>query len=163
MDKHIWKIDLVLILLSVGVLMGIFGYAQPLVIAPIDEYASLEGGVLFEFEGADVLMIDDNMEFSSPDEYRVLNGLILELEPGIYYWKVKGVLGSEVRTLTIKSVLELMLVETEDGMAVVNAGNVRLNVDVYDGEELVERKKLGVDGELGIKDQESVRVVGGME
>lgn len=144
MNKHIWKIDLAIVLASVFVLMGLVGYAQPLVIAPLDEYESVVGDVLFSFERADVLLIDDNMDFSTPRKYEVSDGLRVRLEPGVYYWKVSGVLGSEVRTLTINSVVDLELVEREDGFGVVNAGNVRLNVDVFDGGELVERKKLGV-------------------
>ncbi len=144
MKEHIWKIDLIIILISVFVIMGVVGYARPLVIAPFDDYESLNGEILFEFEGADILMIDDNVDFSSPEEYNVDNGLVLELEPGVYYWKVVGVLGSEVRMLTINSKVELMLVESGSGWGVVNAGNVRLNVDVYDGKELIERKKLAV-------------------
>lgn len=148
MKKHIWKIDLVIIGISVLVLMGLVGYSRPLVIAPIDDYESLDGDILFEFERADVLLIDDNMDFTTPDEYDVEEGLRVSLEPGVYYWKVSGVLGSEVRTLTINSRVELELIETEEGFGVVNAGNIRLNVDVYDGEELVERMKLGV-GDVG--------------
>ena len=144
MNKHIWKIDLLLVLISVGVLMGLVGYAQPLVIAPLDEYVSTDGEVLFEFARAEVLLIDDNMDFTSPDEYDVVDGLKVRLEPGVYYWKVRGVLGSEVRTLTINSVVELRLIESEYGFEVVNAGNVRLNVDVYDGDELLEKKKVEV-------------------
>jgi len=150
MNKHIWKVDLVLVLVSVFVLMGLVGYARPLVIAPLDEYESVDGEVLFEFDRADVLLIDDNMDFTTPDEYRVAEGVKVGLEPGIYYWKVKGVLGSEIRILTIKSSVELKLIETLGGFSVVNAGNVRLNVDVYNGNELVEKKKLdigeGIDG-----------------
>ncbi len=148
MNKHIWKVDLVLVLVSVFVLMGIVGYARPLVIAPLDEYESVDGEVLFEFDRADVLLIDDNMDFTTPDEYRVAEGVKVGLEPGIYYWKVKGVLGSEIRILTIKSSVELKLVETPDGFSVVNAGNVRLNVDVYNGNELVEKKKLDIGGDI---------------
>lgn len=168
MNKHIWKIDLVIILVSAFVLMGLVGYARPLVIAPLDEYESLNGEVLFEFEGADVLLIDDNMEFTTPDEYVVSDGLKVRLNSGVYYWKVVGVLGSEVRMLTINSVVDLELVEipldTKDqtGQAkfgVVNAGNVRLNVDVYDGEELIERRKLDVDESVGGGD----KFVGEME
>lgn len=161
MSKHIWKIDLVVIGISVLILMGLVGYARPLVIAPFDEYESLDGEILFEFERADVLLIDDNADFTTPDEYRVVGGERVELEPGVYYWKVSGVLGSEVRKLTINSRIELELIETEEGMAVINAGNVRLNVDVYDGDELVERMKLGVgdiseegDGFIGGYDNE---------
>jgi hypothetical protein len=144
MEKHILKIDLIVILVSVFVLMGIVGYARPLIIAPFDEYESMDGEVLFEFARADILLIDDNEDFTTPDEYRIVDGERVELEPGIYYWRVSGVLGSEVRKLTINSRVELELVERGEGMAVVNAGNVRLNVDVYDGEELIEKKKLDV-------------------
>ena len=144
MNWEIGKIDLIVIGVTLLALIVLFGYAQPLVIAPLDKYESLNGEVLFEFERADVLLIDDNQEFTSPDEYEVVEGLVVVLEPGIYYWKVRGVFGSEVRKLTIQSRVELRLVETEDGMAVVNAGNVALNVDVYDGDELVEKRKVEV-------------------
>ena len=144
MNKHIWKIDLIIIGISVLVLMGLVGYARPLVIAPMDDYVSQDGAVLFSFERADVLLIDDNSDFTTPDEYKVSAGLRIVLDSGIYYWKVSGVLGSEVRKLTILSRVELALIETDEGWGVVNAGNVRLNVDVYDGDDLIERKKLSV-------------------
>lgn len=164
MDK-IWKIDLAVVLVSVFVLMGLIGYARPLVIAPLDDYESLDGDILFEIERApldgllrqtgraNVLLIDDNMDFTTPDEYQIADGLRIELESGVYYWKVSGGLGSEIRTLTIKSRVELALVESEDGFGVVNVGNVRLNVDVYDGDELVEKVKLEKGQELGIRNQ----------
>lgn len=141
---NVWKIDLVLIMITLLVMIVLVGYAQPLVIAPFDDYESLDSEVLFEFERADVLLIDDNMDFTTPREYNVVDGERIELIPGVYYWKVVGVMGSEVRKLTINSVVNLELVETEDGFGVVNAGNVRLNVEVYDGEELIDKKKLDV-------------------
>jgi hypothetical protein len=142
--ENIWKLDFIIIGITLLGLVILVGYAQPLVIAPLDEYESLNGEVLFEFERADSLLIDDNEEFTSPDEYTVAEGLAVELEPGIYYWKVVGVFGSEVRKLTIQSRVELKLVETEDGFSVVNAGNVRLNVDVYDEDNLIEKRKVEV-------------------
>jgi len=159
MKKHIWKIDLVIIGISVLVLMGLVGYAQPLVIAPIDEYESVDGDVLFEFERADVLMIDDNADFTTPTEYKIVDGERVSLRPGVYYWKVSGILGSEVRKLTIQSSVELELVEMKEGFGVVNAGNVRLNVDVYDGEELVEKMRLGV----GDRSNEGDKFVGSQD
>lgn len=169
MKEHIWKIDVIVVVVSLVVLMGIIGYARPLVIAPIDDFESLDGNILFSFERADVLLVDDNMDFTTPDEYRVVEGEKIKLEPGVYYWKVSGVLGpkgmtllapSEIRKLTIKSRVELELVEVEEGMAVVNSGNVRLNVDVYDGEELVESKKLEVGD---VSDVEGTKYVGEMD
>lgn len=161
--KHVVKIDVVVILISVFILMGLVGYARPLVIAPLDEYETYGSEVLFEFEKAEVLLIDDNMDFTSPEEYLVSGGEKVMLEPGVWYWKVKGILGSEIRTLTINSVVELELVESEEGFSVVNIGNTRLNVDVYDGEELIERRKLSLREESGIGNRESVKVVGGQD
>jgi hypothetical protein len=136
------------------------GYVSPLVIAPLDEYESNDGDVLFVIEKADVLMIDDNIEFSSPDEYNIEDGLEIGLEPGEYYWKAVGVLGSEVRTLKINSVVSLELVKVDEGFGVVNVGNVGLNVDVYDGDELVDQVKVGV-GDVTKTDGD--KIVGGAE
>lgn len=146
--KNIWKIDLAVILISVFVLIVLVGYARPLVIAPMDEYETQENNILFSFERANILFIDDNDNFTTPDEYFVKDGLELILEPGVYYWKVKGIEVSEVRKLTINSKVELKLIETKDGFGVVNAGNVGLNVDVYDEDELVDKIKLEV-GDVG--------------
>ena len=146
---NLYKFDLALIGVSLVALIFVVGYASPLVIAPLDEYES-DGEVLFEIEKADVLLIDDNVEFSSPDEYGVEEGLEIRLEPGEYYWKAVGALESDVRSLTIKSVVDLELVRVGDGFGVVNGGNVRLNVDVYDGGELVDRVKLGV-GDVSVE------------
>ena len=146
MDK-IYKIDLVLIVVSLVVLMGVVGYVRPLVIAPLDDYES-SGEVLFLIEKADYLLIDDNPDFTTPDKYVLEDGLEIDFVPGKYYWKAVGVLVSEVRTLTINSVVSLELVKVEGGYGVVNGGNVVLNIDVYDGSELVEKRKLGVGEEV---------------
>ena len=153
MKGSVWKIDLVIVGISLIVLLWSVGYARPLVVAPLDNYESVDGDILFEFERADVLLIDDNMDFSTPEEYRVVDGERIELEPGVYYWKVIGVLKSEIRKLTIQSRVELKLVEREGNMTVVNVGNVRLNVDVYDGEELIGRKRLDIGEESGEGDK----------
>ena len=137
------QVDLVLVIVSVVVLIGLVGYARPLVIAPLDDYES-SGEVLFLIEKADYLLVDDNVDFTTPERYDVVDGMEIELVPGEYYWKAVGVFGSEVRTFTINSVVSLELRETEDGFGVVNGGNVGLNVDVYDGLELVEQRKLEV-------------------
>ncbi len=151
--NNLVKVDLIIIGISALVLMGLVGYARPLVISPIDQYRSVNGEVLFNFTRADVLLIDDNKDFTTPDRYSVVDGQIVRLEPGVYYWKVSGVLGpkgmtllvpSEVRKLTIQSSVELKLVKLKNGFGVVNAGNVRLNVDVYDGDKFIEKKKLGI-------------------
>jgi hypothetical protein len=156
-DQKSWsmvaKIDLVLIVVTVGVLLFLVGYSRPLVIAPLDNFETTDRDVLFEFERGDVLLIDDNSDFTTPDEYRISEGDTVKLMPGTWYWKVNGVLGSEIRTLTVKSKVELKLVETEEGVSVVNAGNVGLNVEVYDDDELIEKKRLGVGEQSGEGDK----------
>ncbi|MBT3398353.1 hypothetical protein HN418_05285 [archaeon] len=153
--------DLVLIVGSLILLIFLVGYVSPMVIAPIDDYETMESEILFSIDKAERLLIDDNVEFTSPEEFAVSDGLKITLEPGEYYWKAVGVVKSEVRTLTIKSVVDLRLKEMENSYGVVNAGNVRLNVDVYNGSELVDKVSLEIgDGEeLNV---EGTKLIGGM-
>ena len=134
MKKTILVIDLVLVVGSLALIAWLVGYSQPLVIAPIDGYTSTDGSILFEFEKADLILIDDNLDFSSPQRIYVEDNLVINLKPGVYYWKVSGALESDVRELTIESEIDLKLKEsgTKDVYEVVNSGNERLNVDVYD-------------------------------
>ena len=160
MDK-IYKIDLAIIVGSLIILMAMIGYVRPMVLSPLDDYETLDTEILFSIEKAESLSIDDNLDFSTPDEYLVEDGMKIDLQPGTYYWKAVGVLDSEIRTLTIRSEVSLELREIEgDGFGVVNAGNVRLNVDVYNGTELVDNVKLGVKEEA---DMDGTKVVGGYD
>jgi hypothetical protein len=145
-----YKIDFVVILFSTIILIFLVGYSRPLVIAPIENFETTDNEILFSIEKASKLIIDDNIEFTTPEEYDVVDGLALELKPGKYYWKVVGLTSSEVRTLIIESEVNLKLVEDEEGYSVVNAGNVRLFVDVYDGEELMSEEELKVGEKIGI-------------
>jgi len=157
MDK-IYKIDLALVIVSLIALIILVGYVRPLVIAPLDGYES-SGNVLFSIEKADALLIDDNIEFTTPDAYEVKDGMEINLLPGTYYWKAVGVVGSEVRTLTINSEVNLELREDGGDYSVVNAGNVRLNVDVYNGTDLVDKVKVDVGDEA----DGGNKYVGGMD
>jgi hypothetical protein len=146
----IYKIDMVILGISFFSLMAIIGYASPLVIAPANNFQTSESEILFNIENADILLIDDSMEFTTPDEYMLKEGLKLNLEPGTYYWKVKGILGSEIRTLTVNSKIDLQLRRKGEGYEVFNIGNVRLDVEVYNGTSLIEKRKVevgaGVEG-----------------
>jgi hypothetical protein len=155
MKKHVYKIDFAIILISLISLIGLlflFNYSQPLVIAPSDGFVSLEKEILFEFENAGKILIDDNIEFSSYEEIFVKENLIISLEQGVYYWKIEGVFESEIRKLTIESEVNLKLKKLDDledsnSYGVVNAGNVRLNVDVYDESILTGKIILDIDEE----------------
>ncbi len=142
--KLVHKIDMMILGVSLFAVMAIIGYASPLVIAPIDNFQTSNGEILFDIQNAEVLYIDDNIDFTTPDEYTLTEGLKLNLEPGVYYWKVKGAFGSEIRTLTVNSRIDLQLRKKDDGFEVFNIGNVRLNVEVYNGTSLIETKKVDV-------------------
>ena len=87
--------------------------------------------LVFETEAADVILIDDNVNFTSPMKIYAKDNLAVNLEPGRYYWKLDGILPSEIRTLQIESKVELKLRETSEGYELVNGGNINLNVKVY--------------------------------
>ena len=160
-EKNILVIDAILIIGSLLIVAGFVGYARPLIIAPLDDYKTFSNSILFEFEKADVVLIDDNLEFSSPEEIHVKDNIIVNLEPGIYYWKVVGALNSEVRQFTIESEVDLRIKESFDGMyEVVNSGNTRLNVDVYDHGILSGKIVLDVDDK---KEVDGDKFIGGME
>lgn len=158
MKKFIWKIDLVLISFSVITLLLLVGYARPLVISPINKYSSTDGKVLFLIKNANVILIDDNPDFTSPNKYIVNNGTEINLEPGKYYWEAVGVLGSKIRTLTIKSKVSFRLIKMGDDFGVVNDGNVGLNVAIYNGTKFIKKIKLGVGYEAKEK---GTKFVGG--
>ena len=159
MDR-VYKVDLVLVIISLVVLIGLVGYARPLVIAPLDEFETTNSSILFSIEKAGEILIDDNIEFTSPDRVVVEEGLVINLKPGTYYWKAVGVLKSEIRTLTINSEVSLRLKNLGESYGLVNAGNVGLNVEVYNGTSLVESVKLEVDEEVGVSGD---KFVGGQD
>lgn len=155
-----YKIDMVIVSISLLALMFVIGYSQPLVIAPLDDFNTTETEVLFSIEKADRLLIDDNLDFTTPKEYSVEDGLRINLKPGRYYWKVVGVMSSEIRTLTINSKVSLEFVEGEEDFDVVNAGNTRLSVDIYNGTELIGQKTLDVSETMEV---EGTKLVGEMD
>jgi len=158
--KNIWVIDAVLIVGSLISLIFLTGYSRPFVIAPLNDYQTSGTAVLFSIEKADILLIDDNPDFTTPDKYMIKDGLKINLKPGKYYWKAVGVLGSEVRTLTINSEVKLELKKIGENYDVVNAGNVRLNVDIYNGTKLID--KLNLDVGDAVK-SDADKFIGGMK
>lgn len=145
MSKKIYVVDALLIVASLVGLLFLVGYSQPLVIAPIDDLETTNSSVLFEFDNANEILIDDNLQFSSPEVINAEDNLIINLKPGKYYWKIKGVRESEVRTLTINSEVELKLRKSDTGYKIVNAGNEILGVEVYDNGELKDVLTLDID------------------
>lgn len=143
--KNIYKIDFVVIVFSLVALMFVVGYARPLIISPLDNLKTTETEILFSIQNANKVLIDDNIEFTTPTEYLVSEGTKISLSPGKYYWKAVGVTQTPIKTLDIVSKINLELVKIdEENYGIVNSGNVKLNIDIYNGSELVESKELGV-------------------
>ncbi len=136
---EIVRMDLIVIGITLVGLLFLVGYAQPLIISPNNELVSSNNSVLFSFDKASYLLLDENPEFTSPEKIYVKNNLVINLKPGTYYWKILGVLQSEVRKLTIKSKVELKFRENLENNSydVVNAGNTRLLVNVFNNTNLI--------------------------
>jgi hypothetical protein len=150
MNKKIYIIDALMIvgtILAIFGTLGYFGYLEPMIIAPANDLVTSSTSVLFSFERADVIYIDDNMNFTSPEKIHVENDLVVRLKPGTYYWKIEGVFESEIRKFTILSQVDLKLREAGyEYYEVLNSGNTRLNVEVYDENDImIDEMLLGVD------------------
>ena len=143
--KQIYAVDLILIVGTSIVLILLVGYAQPLIISPINELETSNTSVLFSFEKGNIIYIDDNPEFTSPEKISAKDNLVINLKPGAYYWRVEGLLESEVRTLTINSKVDLRLKDAGKNYEVVNFGNTKLKVDIYDNMTLVGNVILDID------------------
>lgn len=129
--KLLYGIDALLLVGTLSLVVWAFFFATPLLGAPEDGFTTT-GAVLFTFEKGDMLLIDDTLEFSSPQRIPVTDQALITLEPGTYYWKVEGVLPSEIRQITVESLVELRVRKSDTGYAITNGGDTRLNVDVYD-------------------------------
>jgi len=153
MAKLKYIIDVVLISCSVIVALLFFNNINPMAIAPLNNQETNNTNVLFEIRNADYILIDDNIEFSSPEKVFLEDSLEIKLSPGTYYWKILGEKDSEVRKITILSRVDLTLrkqVNSSDDSSyeVVNSGNENLNVDVYDQELFTQSFTLSPSGEV---------------
>lgn len=74
------------------------------------------------------LYVDDNREFTSPIEIKTeRKNYPLELEPGIYFWKIKaGKISSPVKKLTLLSDVSIKVKNN----SLENDGNVDLNISL---------------------------------
>ena len=155
-------IDAVIIVGSVIALIMVMRYAQPMVIAPSGRFNTTKGTVLFEFANADKILIDDNANFTSPDEIYAEDNLEVNLKPGHYYWKIVGLTQSETREFTVESEVNLKMKKQSDGKyELVNSGNSALNVDVYDKGKFTGSVVLDVDESKNVSGTKFIAQSGG--
>lgn len=96
--------------------------------------ANVSGGdasSLFSFRSGNVILIDKSLEFSSPQRIEAKDNLVINLEPGVYYWKIENTLSEEVVQLKIVTDASLKLKKTSDGFLIINAGRKILDVKIY--------------------------------
>jgi len=136
--RTLYFLDLFIVVGSLVVLLSTIGYVQPRVIGPLEDSLT-NTSVLFSFTQEATLFIDDNPQFTSPEEISVRDKRIVHLNPGRYYWKVKGLHENVVHTLNIQSVVDLQLLHSHNEYNVVNAGNMPLDVAVYQNTTLVQK------------------------
>ena len=83
----------------------------------------------FKFRNANVILIDDNENFTSPREVNIKerNASVI-FNPGTYYWKAVGIFESPTRKFTIPSEVGLELKNS----TLKNTGNVPANISEED-------------------------------
>lgn len=129
--------DVVIIGISLVAALVLFGYAKPLVIAPLTNVTTSNSSVLFAFDKADTILIDKSPDFTNPRVMHAQNDLIVTLSPGTYYWKVKGIMESEVHEITILSTVDLRVKSKgNESYEITNAGSVPLSVSIYNNSVL---------------------------
>lgn len=125
-NKKIILIDAVLVLGSLLVIAGIVGYTQAFVVAPIESDSTI-----FVFENVHTLIIDDNLDFDSPESIDLSEDIVVSFPPGNYYWKIIGD-ETEIRQLTIEFDLQILFDVNSNGeVRVLNSGDKNIDVSVY--------------------------------
>jgi hypothetical protein len=121
------KILLVETLFVFGVFVYLFFSMMPSAISPISGQVVSDPDFVFEIENGDQIIISRDVGFTNPIVLE--EGSDILLPPGVYYWKVKGILReSEVKTFTIEGNVGLNLREGEVTDRLENAGNVDAEV-----------------------------------
>lgn len=125
------KITIFVIGLQILILGGIFLFvylSSPKLEYPLDGALINEDFVQFKFKNANVILIDDNEDFSSPKMLNTsdLNSVGIGMIPGKYYWKAVGNIESFSREFVIDSKVGLELNKTKSILK--NVGNVEINI-----------------------------------
>jgi hypothetical protein len=142
--NKIWLIDMMVVVVSLFVLIVVVGYSTPYVISSIEGEGLIDGdGALFSIPKTSRLLISEDGNFSSSNQYLLRDGLLIELGEGVYYFKIESEGISEIKSVSLRSKFVLKLVEGENSFYIVNGGDRVIDVMVYDLEGLVYEDRLG--------------------
>jgi len=148
-SKKVLAIDLILVgiaVVALGVLAFVFFSGGGLQIGGGPQLSP--DFVIFELDsGVTKISIDNDMNFPSPEVIVPKVNLELTLTPGIYYWRIESLSGTDIRQLEILDETNIRFDVSEDGRYVVmNAGGNPVKVEYYSYGKYTETKTIG--GEL---------------
>lgn len=122
-----------IIVFSQAVLLTFFLVFMTFIVPKLDypfNGAVLNGdGVSFSFKHANVILLDDNEDFSSPKKINASDlqiGRVL-FEPGTYYWKAVGVVESSPKMFIVPSTVGLEY--DSNNSTIRNVGDVDLEIE----------------------------------
>ena len=153
-NKAIIKISKIIIAMQLIIIVGTFVFVlffTPHLDYPRDGEILQKQDIDFKFRNANVILIDDNKDFSSPSKINLKdidNNKIL-FKSGIYYWKAIGIVESSIKEFTVNSNIGLELdVENE---SLKNVGDEILNVSLINNSRISGLVILDVDVEYGVE------------
>ena len=141
-NKTIYTLDIMLIVATSLVLLFLIGYSTPLIIAPIEEENITQSQTLFTISNTETLLIDDNINFTSPEIYSLKDNLEITLEPGTYYLKFLRPSFNQINTLNLNTQITLEFQKQENIYNIINAGENPLIIESYDRKNIIEKIEL---------------------
>lgn len=145
--KRVSKVIMIAqLVLIVGVICFVLFFV-PYLDYPLDGSVLEQKNVEFKFRNANVILFDDNEDFSSAVEidFDDINFSKILFKPGTYYWKAVGIFESEPRVFSVSSDVGLEL--DRENRVLKNVGNSVLDVDVENEYGITGFAVLGVDSE----------------
>lgn len=142
-SKHLYTIDTILVVVGLIGLLILFGYSTPNVILSPEDGEKIDStSILFSIKNAEYIILSQDENFTEKQIYGVEDGVSITLEPGFYYWKAKGNRETKINTFTIRDSVILELIEDGNEYMIVNGGTNDLNVEIYNGTELIDEINL---------------------
>ena len=123
------KMSKIFVVSQIAILLLAFGFFYvftPQLNYPKNNEVINKSIVDFNFRNANVILVDDNPDFSSPVLINSSDVNQARFNPGTYYWKAVGIIESSSREFTVNSNVGLEL--NEKNSTLKNVGNVPLNV-----------------------------------
>jgi len=111
-----------------AILSYVLFFNSPKQIYPISGMSIYEDNFVLEISNGETVLISSEKNFVNP--IVLVEGDDITLNPGLYYWKVRGtLLESEVMNFTIESRVGLDIKEKKVSYEIVNSGNVPIKVN----------------------------------